>query len=721
MSSQPENFNAAASDNPLINPPALPYGAPAFDRIKTEHLEPAIDWAIAELQKEIEDIKNNPDMPSFANTIEALEHAGENLDRVLSVFHTFLNSNTNKDIQNLQKIINKKITPIMSDISMDDVFFARIKTVFDAKDKLGLANDQMMLLEKMYKSRVRSGALLPPEKKERLKEINTELSQKTSMFGENFLKHTASFEWIVTKDELKGVPEDSLETYKGIAEMAANMPDTTPERQKELKDNYLIGLQPPPIAILDHCENRILRKEIFTAMEKRCHEGEFDNSQLVLDIIKLRHESAQILGYRNHADFVLSDRMAGSPETVEVFLQKNLDIYKPSAEKHFHEIKEYAETVHKVTDFQPHDFSFYNSKFKEQKFNFDSKKLRPYFEIGRVLDGFHQHVEKLFHVKMVDCTDDYPAYRDDAKVYEVQDENTGAVKALFYADYFADPQAKRGGAWMNGFRSRALDKHGIDQIPIVTNSCNFQKPAKDQPSLLSLRDVQTIFHEGGHGFHDALTKSRYGSLAGTNVKLDFVELPSQLQENWATKTEVLQTYARHYQTDEVIPDAYIEKIQEMATYGAAMQGLRQTGHAMLDMLSHTTDPADIGSIDEIEDDIHARTSFWPERTGTTSTGFAHIFAGGYAAGYYSYKWAEVLDADVFEEFKKNGLYDAETSKRLLETIYEKGGNEPPMELFRKMMGRDPDPEALFRREGLLPEKAVAKEAPRPNTDAPKPS
>lgn len=756
MAKKNASFNASASSNALINPPSLPYDAPAFDKIKTADLMPAIEWALQKMLDEIEAIKTNDDLPTFENTIEALEHAGSDYKRVSAVFGTLGSVNTNDEIRALEVVVDEKTTPIFSDLSMDEALFERIKTVYDAKDTLKLDPEQAKLLDNAYHGRVRSGALLKPEQKSRLKEINEELTAKTTKYAQNTVKATAAYERIADKDELKGVPERALKSYRAAAEEAIKAAEKTvikaqgalesvlamdegnfkskkaynaevekaetavkqtaaayKERKTSLEGKFLIGMQPAPLEILSHCENRDLRKEISDAMDVIACEGEFDNRQLVMDIIKLRHEKAQLLGYENHADFILSDRMAGSQQAVENFLDNNLNAYRPAAKEFFSEVKAYAELVSPGIDFDAHDFGFYSRKLKEERYSFDSEVLRPYFEVNNVLSGVFGIAETLFDIEFVDKTEDYPAYRDDAQVFEIKDKNTGEVKALFYADYFADAKAKRGGAWMNPFRDRMLDKFGNDTIPIVTNSCNFQKPSEDQPSLLSFREAETVAHELGHGLHGALAEGKYASLNGTNVKWDFVELPSQLMENWLSEPEVLKSFAKHHETGEPIPDEYITKLKEMETYGSTFMGLGQTRYGLLDMMWHTTNPDDIESPEKLEAVIYEKTSFFPAPAkGSRSASFGHLFSspGGYSAGYYSCKWAEVLEADVYEEFKKNGLYDAETAQRLKETIFSQGGKIDPMELFKQMMGREPNPDALFRREGLHTEVFEAKPA-----------
>ncbi len=757
MAKSPKTFNAAASDNPLINPPALPYGAPPFDAIKTAHFMPAIEWALEKVKAEVKAIKENKEKPSFENTIEALEHAGADFERISSIFHTFTSNNTTPELQKLEEKVNDITIPVFSQISMDETLFSRIKAVHDKINTLGLDNEQTMLLENMFKSRERSGALLQEEDKKRLQEISAQLSAKTTKFAQNTQDSTAAYSRITTIEELDGVPERSIKSYQQAAQSALKaapeelkaaeiklqtLQNIDPadfknkktakkhlseaeqsvtaarenlERLQAMPENAcLLQLQPYPSEVISHCNNRELRKELQTAFGNIGNEAPFDNRELVTEIVALRHEKAQLLGYDNHAEFILSDRMAGSQQAVEEFLENNRQAYMPSAKEFFDETKAFALDSGDIEIFQSHDLAYYDRIRAEQLFDFDEEKLRPYFEVGNVLKGFQAHVENLFNVEMVDCTDKYPAYRDDAQVFEVKDKDNGEVVALFYADYFADAKAKRGGAWMNAFRNSSTDKDGKDIIPIVTNSCNYQKPTPGQPTLLSLREVETLFHEGGHGFHAALSKGKYASLNGTSVKWDFVELPSQLMENWVKEPEVMQKFAVHHETGEPIPADYIEKIIEMGNYDSGYVGMRQTSLGLTDMIWHTT--TETTTIEEVEDKVHALTSFFPDRTSTMSQRFGHLFSspGGYSAGYYSYKWAEVLEADVFEEFKKKGLYDPDTSKRLKDTIFTKGGQVNPMDLFKEMMGREPNQEALLRREGILPS-ATTNKAKAPDT------
>lgn len=676
------------SANPLLNPPKLPNGAPALDRVKAEHVLPAIKAAIAENKAEIEAIKNNPAAPTFANTIEALEFSGTTLGRVSLVFANISLANSDDALRAIEEEVDLETTRHGNDISLDAALFARIKAVYDQKDSLNLDPVQMRLLENSYKGFVRSGALLDEGKKQELREINEKLSALGTTYSQNVLKSTNAYEKVIDDEEtLKGVPERAKNDYRAAAE------------EKGLHGKFLIKLSPPPLDILDYAENRALREEIYRARLSVAHGGEFDNGPVILDIIRMRQRRAELMGFKNHAEFVLEDRMAKTPDTVMAFLQGNADVYRPAAEAHLKEVKAFAKKRGQ-DDIQPWDYAFYDRQLKEEKFNLKVEDLRPYFDLEKVLVGLRRHAEKLFGITLNEQpAGKYPVYHQDVKVFEVNDQKTGELLGVFYGDYFARPGAKKGGAWEYKFRGRG-EENGVDQIPLVVNVCNYAKPANGQPSLLSFDDVTTLFHEFGHALHDLLARGKYPSLNGTSVKWDFVELPSQVQENWARKKEVLDTFARHHQTNEPLPADLIKKLNDMENFGTGYIGLRQTFLGLLDMTWHTTDPSTIKSVEELEDRIVNKVSLFPRVAGPMSSSFSHIFAGGYSAGYYGYKWAEVLDADVFDAFEKKGLYDQELASLLRKTVYEKGDNEDPSELFRRLMGRDPDSKALYRREGL---------------------
>ena len=677
--------------NPLLQPSTLPYGAPPLDTVKVEHYLPALEQGVKEAKREIEDIKTNKAPATFANTIEALEFSGRTLGRVMTVFSNVSGANSSDALRAIENDLKIAAVKHGNDVMMDGDLFKRVKEVYDQKDSLKLSGEQAVLLEETYKGFVRSGALLDEEQKNRLREISEKMSQLRTEYKNNIVKSTASYQKVVENEsELAGVPDRAKDVYRQAAE-DAGMPG-----------KFLIKLSPPPIDIMSNCENRALREEISRALSNIAYKDAFDNSGIAMEIVKLRHESAAIMGYDSHAGYVLSERMAKTPEAVVDFLAKNEKVYRPAAEEYLQKVKDYAEKTDGVTDFKPWDMAYYGRKLKEESFSLSMETLRPYFELDKVLDGMRKHAEKLFNIDMTETKGKYPVYHEDVKVYEVTDKKTGEMIGLFYGDYYARPGAKNSGAWMSTFRNRGLED-GENKFSIVTNVCNFQKPAAGSPSLLSLDEVRTVFHEFGHGLHALLARGDYTSLTGTNVKWDFVELPSQLQENWAKQKEVLDTFARHYKNGDLLSEELIKKINDMENFDAGYVGLRQTFLGKLDMAWHGVDPKGIKGVEELEDKLIAETWLFPRAAGPMSTSFGHIFSGGYSSGDYSYKWAEVLEADMFEEFEQKGLYDRATGDRLRDTIYAQGGTRDPMDIFKDAKGREPDPNALFRREGLLPQ------------------
>lgn len=684
MSKSPET-------NPLLSPSSLPYGAPPLDAVKVEHYLPALKIGIEEAKREIEAIKNNKAPATFANTIEALEFSGQTLSRVMTIFGNISGAASSDALRAIEGDLKVLAVKHSNDVSMDADLFKRVKEVYDQRDSLKLSGEQRMLLEETYKGFVRSGALLDETQKNRLREISERMSELRTEYKNNNLKSVASYQKVVDDEsELAGVPERAKAAYREAAE-AAGMPG-----------KFVIKLSPPPLDIMAYCENRALREEISRALNNVAYKDAYDNTANAMEIAKLRHEAAGIMGFDSHAAFVLDNRMAKTPEAVNEFLSKNEKVYRPAAEDYLQKVKDYAQKTDGITDFKPWDMAYYGRRLKEEEFNLSMESLRPYFDLEKVLDGMRKHAEKLFNIDMTEVKGKYPVYHEDVKVYEVTDKKTGEMIGLFYGDYYARPGEKSGGAWMNTFRNRGIEE-GENRFAIVTNVCNFQKPTKDHPTLLSIDEVRTVFHEFGHGLHALLARGDYPSLTGTNVKWDFVELPSQLQENWAKKKEVLDTFARHHKTGELLAEDLIKKIDAMENFDAGYVGLRQTFLGKLDMAWHGGDPSKIKSVEDLEDKLIAETWLFPRSAGPMSTSFGHIFSGGYSAGYYSYKWAEVLEADMFEEFEKKGLYDRETGDRLRDTIYAQGGTRDPMDIFKDAKGREPDPNALFRREGLLPQ------------------
>ena len=682
---------ADASNNPLLTPPKLPHGAPPLDSVKPEHFMPAVKATIALAEKNIAAIKKIPvEKAGFENVIEALEFSGQDLSRVSSIFDNIAGANSSDAIRDIEEDINVEKVKYYNNVMLDADLFARVKAVHDKKASLSLAGEQARLLDETYKSFVRSGALLSPAEKEELRTIDERLEALSTSFKNNRLEAVQEYKKIITDEkELRGMPERAMKNYAEAA------------KKEGLDGQWLIRLSPPPMDIFMNCENRALREEIFRANTNAAYKDKHDNSPVVMETVKLRHRRAQMLGFSSHAAFVLDDRMAHDPETVMDFLRKNEAVYRPAAEEHLKTIKDYAQKTDGLTDFKQWDFLYYERRLQEETFKINLEDLRPYFELGRVLDGLRRHAEKLFNIEMKDKTGEYPGCHPDVKVYEVYDKKDHALLGLFYADYYARPGAKSGGAWMGTYRNRGIED-GENKPALVNNTCNFDPPAKDQPTLLSVDEVRTVYHEFGHGLHALLAKGDYASITGTNVKWDFVELPSQLMENWVREKEVLDTFAVHYKTGQKLSPEIVQKIKDMDNFGVGYAGLRQTYQALLDMKWHMTDPATIKSVEELEDGVIAESWLFPRAAGPLSTSFSHLFSGGYSAGYYSYKWAEVLEADVFEVFQKKGLYHDASAQLLGKTIYAQGGTRDPMDLFVDMMGRKPDPDALFRREGLLP-------------------
>lgn len=695
LSAAPE----ALKTNPLVNPPRLPHDAPPLDIIKVEHFLPAIHYGVEAAKNDIDIIKLNPAAPDFANTIEALELAGALLSRVATVFGNIAGNNANDAIREIEEEIDVAVVKYSNDVMMDAALFNRVKAVQDRKAELNLSPEESMLLEETYKRFVRSGAGLDETAKDELRKINERLAALATTFKNNVVKATDAYNRVVTdENELRGLPERTKALYRSYAEEKGN------------KNEWLIKLSPPPIDILEYSENRALREEIQKARLETAYGGEYDNRPVILEMVGLKHRQAQLLGFKDYASFVLDDRMAKTSQTVLEFLDKNEAVYRPAADKYLQKVKDYAQKTDKLDELKPWDFLYYSRRLKEETFTLNLEELRPYFDLEKVMDGILTHAKKLFNIDMVETKGKYPVYHEDVKVYEVKDKAKakGDMIGLFYADFYARPGAKNNGAWMSTFRNRGISgESGKNEFSIVTNTCNFAKPTAEHPTLLSIDEVRTVFHEFGHALHALLAKGDYSSITGTNVKWDFVELPSQLQENWAKEKEVLDTFARHNKTGAALPADVIQKINDMENFDAGYAGLRQTFFGRLDMVWHTTDPKDIRSVEQLEDSVIATTWVFKRECGANSTSFGHLFGGGYAAGYYSYKWAEALEADVFSEFVGKGLYHKGAAQRLRDTIYAQGGTDDPMNIFVKMMGRKPDPSALFRREGLLAEAAEA--------------
>lgn len=659
-----------------------------FSAIKTEDFLPAIKEGIAVARNEIDAIINNPEAPTFKNTIEAMSWSGDTLERVTSIFFNLHSAETNDEIQKIAMEVSPLLSEFGNDIRLNPELFARVKAVYDQKDSLDLTPEQITLLDKKYKSFSRNGANLPEDKKNRLREIDKELSKLSLEFGENVLAETNAYQLHVTKEaDLAGLPEGAIEAARELA--------MTLE-----KEGWVFTLDYPSyMPFVTYADNRELRKQIAIAFgAKGFQNNEFDNQEIVLNIVKLRHERANLLGYASHAHFVLEERMAEGPDKVKSFLNDLLAKAKPAAQREFAQLTAFAKELDGIERLEKWDGAYYSEKLKQKLFDLDDEKLKPYFKLENVLNGAFTVAGKLFGLQFEEVQD-IDKYHKDVTTYEVKDE-AGNLVAIFYADFFPR-KGKRNGAWMTSYKPQYI-KDGVNERPHVSIVCNFTKPTETRPSLLTFNEVTTLFHEFGHALHGMLANTVYPGLSGTSVYWDFVELPSQVMENWCYEPEALALFARHYQTGEMIPMEYIQKIKESASFQEGMATLRQLSFGLLDMGWHGQDPSGITGVKDFETAQFAATQLYPDvKENAMSTAFSHIFQGGYAAGYYSYKWAEVLDADAFEFFREKGIFNRETAEKFKENILSKGGTEHPMVLYKRFRGQEPKPDALLKRAGLL--------------------
>jgi Zn-dependent oligopeptidase len=674
--------------NPLTQKFTTKHDTAPFSAIKTEDFLPALTEGIEIARQEIDAIVNNPEEPTFKNTIEAMSYSGDVLERASSIFFNLHSAETNDEIQKIAVEVSPLLSEFGNDIRLNAKLFARVKAVYDQKAGLDLTPEQTTLIDKKYKSFSRNGANLPEDKKTRLREIDKELSKLSLEFGENVLAETNAYQLHITNEaDLSGLPEGTIEAVREIAKGLD-------------KEGWIFTLDHPSyIPFVTYADNRELRKEIAIAFGARAYQGnEHDNREVVLLIVKLRHERANLLGYSSHADFVLEERMAESPEKVKTFLNDLLAKAKPAAEKEFAELTAFAKELDGIEQLEKWDGAYYSEKLKQKLFNLDDEKLKPYFKLENVLNGAFVIAGKLYGLTFKEVQD-IDKYHKDVTTYEVIGES-GDLVAIFYADFFPR-KGKRNGAWMTSYKSQCV-KNGINERPHVSIVCNFTKPTETKPSLLTFNEVTTLFHEFGHALHGMLADTTYPSLSGTSVYWDFVELPSQVMENWCYEPEALALFAHHYQTGEVIPIEYINKIKESASFQEGIATMRQLSFGLLDMGWHSEDPSAITDLKAFETAQFAATQLYPDvPANAMSTAFSHIFQGGYASGYYSYKWAEVLDADAFEYFKEQGIFDRDTATKFKENVLSKGGTEHPMILYKRFRGQEPKPEALLKRAGLL--------------------
>ncbi len=676
-------------NNPLVDKSETPFNTPPFSAIKNEHFKPGIEQLIKDAKTEIDTIVAQKDIPDFHNTIEALEKSGKQLDRASSIFFNLNSAETNDEIQVIAKEISPLLTEFSNDILLNEGLFDKVKAVHDTVDANALNTEQKTLLEKTYKGFVRNGALLNADQQDELRKIDVELAQLSLTFGEHVLAETNKYEMIIENEaDLVGLPQFVIDQAS----------ETAKEKGHDGKWAFTLDY-PSYVPFVTYAANRALRKELSIAAGSKAFKGDgLDNQEIVKKIASLRHQRANLLGYDTHAHFILEERMAESPEKVMSFLSEIGTYGKGGAERDVKEVAEYAKQLDGIEELQRWDFAYYSEKLKKEKYTIDDEMLKPYFKLEYVIEGVFETAKRLFDLHFVP-TEKIDKYHKDVMTYEVKDAH-GKHIAVFYADFF--PRAgKRAGAWMTSYAGQYKDTEG-DHRPLVSIVCNFTKPTSSTPSLLTFNEVTTLFHEFGHALHGMLADGQYESLSGTSVFWDFVELPSQILENWCYEKECLDLFAKHYETGEAIPQHLIQKIKDSANFMEGYQTMRQLSFGMLDMAWHGQDNTQLEGVADFERSIMSETDVLPPIPNTNmSCAFSHIFQGGYSAGYYSYKWAEVLDADAFAYFKEKGIFNKEIAGLFKNNILSKGGSDHPMTLYKKFRGQEPDVKALLKRAGLL--------------------
>ena len=670
--------------NPLLAPWNTPFETPPFQQIRTVHYLPAFTSAITEAKIEIDEITRCKETPSFENTIEALERSGATLSRISGIFFNILEANANKDLQDVAKEIIPLVTDYQNYVSLNEALFLRVKEVYDKQAELELTSEQKMLLKNSYLSFTRAGANLNPEQKKQYEVLTRELSKLSLTFKDNVLAATNDYFLHITNSaDMKGVPEQE----KQIAAAKA--------KAKNL-EGWVFDLSAPSyIAFMKYAENRDLRKKLYIAYNSRGFHGDNSNSDVVVQLANKRLALANLLGYPTYADYVLETRMAKNKDTVMNFLKRMIQTSREAAMKETTELQEFS-TLNK--DLQRWDWSFYANRLKNQKYNFDEQEVKPYFELENVKGGVFELTNKLYGLQYkLDKT--IAVYHEDVQAYKVLNEQNKII-AILYLDFFTR-DTKRNGAWMTSFRKQYVDKNGNNIIPLISLVLNYTAPTDKQPTLLTFDEMTTFLHEFGHALHGILSEVNYSSLAGTSVPRDFVELPSQIMENWASEKQFLDLFAKHYKTDAAIPDSLIDQIKKMENFHAGYFFLRQLNFGILDMSWHSITSPIKTTVENIEKEATKETEILPMVDECNmSTAFAHIFAGGYAAGYYGYKWAEVLDADAFNLFQEKGIFDKSTAELFRKHILSKGGSEDPMDLYIRFRGQTPSEKALLKRSGL---------------------
>lgn len=674
--------------NPFLNPYTTPHGTVPFHLIKTEHYEPALQEGMKEQNAEIDAIVNNSEKPTFSNTIVTLEKSGALLERVTTVLFNLMSAETNDDMHALAEKMMPALSNHSNNISLNEKLFARIKEVYEQKEQLGLNREEERLLEKTYDSFVRNGANLSEKDKETFRQLNTELSMLTLRFSQNLLKETNSYEMPLTEAQLAGMPASVVEVYAQLA-------------KEKGKEGFIATLDAPSfVPFMKYCNDRALRQQLYMAYNTQCtHDNEYNNMEIVKQLVNIRMSLAQLLGFPDYADYVLKKRMAETTDAVYGLLDQLLEAYTPTAQKEVAEVEALAREL-EGADFRlmPWDWAYYSEKLKNRKFDWDEEELRPYFELSQVEKGVFGLATRLYGISFRE-NKEIPVYHPDVKAYEVFDRD-GTYLAVLYTDFH--PRAgKRSGAWMTSYKEQ-WKENGTNSRPHVSVTMNFTKPSAEKPALLSFSEVTTFLHEFGHALHGIFADTTYQSMSGTNVYWDFVELPSQIMENFAIEEEFLHTFAMHYQTGEPLPPEMIRKIVDASNFNVAYACLRQVSFGLLDMAWYTRKEAFEGDVRAYEKEAWKKAQILPAVEGTCmSVQFSHIMAGGYSAGYYSYKWAEVLDADAFSLFKEKGIFNKEVASSFRKNILSKGGTEHPMALYKRFRGQEPSIRALLKRNGII--------------------
>lgn len=679
---------ATAGENPFFKPFATPHGTAPFNEIKIEHYEPAFEKAMVEHQAEIDRIASNPDAATFANTIEAIEYSGEMMSRVSSVFFNLLGSESNDEMMEISQRLSPRLSEHSNNINLNEDLFKRVKAVYDNRHTAGLTQEQIRLTEKYYEGFENSGATLTAKGKEQYRTLSMELSKATLDFGQNNLRETNAYEMLLTDEaDLAGLPESLTDAAAAKAKAKG-------------KEGWLFDLSAPSyIGFMKYSSRRDLRQKLYMAnATKGVKDGPFDNRENVCKIATLRLQIANLLGYKSYSDYVLKNRMAKNAAGVFGLLDRLADAFGDVARDEVAAVAAYAsEAEGKPVEIQPWDWSFYADKLKDNRYGVNDEMTRPYFELENVKKGVFGLATELYGLQFVP-NPDIQVYHPEVEAFDVLDEK-GDFLSVLYTD-FHPRDGKRSGAWMSSFKSQYM-KNGVDSRPHVTIVMNFTRPTDSKPALLTFDEVETFLHEFGHALHGMLARSTYETLSGTSVYRDFVELPSHIMENWLTEKEYLDRFAFHYETGEKMPDALLQKIIDASNYNVGYLTLRQLSFGYLDMAWHSLNKPFNGDVPGFEQEAMARVQLLPVvPEACMSTAFGHIFSGGYAAGYYSYKWAEVMDADAFSLFKQNGIFDKATADSFRRNVLERGNTEEPMELFKRFRGHEPSVEALLKRSGV---------------------